>query len=104
MMIPPSTNNNGNNDRELSILEQHVGTLLQLMVVALLGWSLVTTVDLRTDIGVLKAKMESVQTTLAQGTTDRYHGADAQRDFKGVYNEMQRLEARVDKCEAKLSR
>jgi hypothetical protein len=87
-----------------SILEQHIGTILQVMVVGLLGWSLATTVELRTDIGILKAKMEAVQTTLSQGTNDRYHGTDAARDFKGVWNEIQRLEARVDKCEGKLNK
>ena len=76
-------------------MEQHIGTILQIMVIGLLGWSLVTTVDLRTDIGVMKAKMEAVQTTLSQGTSDRYRGSDAARDFKSTWDEINRIETRI---------
>lgn len=80
-------------------LEQHIGTLLQVLVIGLLGWSLQTTVNLRTDMGIMQAKLESLQSTVSQGTNDRYRGTDAQRDFAAVYKEISRIDLRLDRCE-----
>jgi hypothetical protein len=80
-------------------LEQHIGTVLQALVIALLGWSLKTTVDLRAEIGVIQAKLEAVQATMAQGTNDRYRGSDAARDFSAVWAEFQRREVRLSRLE-----
>ncbi len=91
--------NNHEESTQVSIMEQHIGTILQVTVIGLLGWSLVTTVDLRTDIGIMKAKMEAVQTTLAQGTSDRYRGSDATRDFKIVWEEFNRHDSRLKTLE-----
>lgn len=82
-------------------IEQHIGTILQVMVIALLGWSLSTTVSLRTEVGVLQAKMEAVQSTMLQGTNDRYRGSDAVRDFRVVWDELGRLEKRMAACESR---
>ena len=95
---------NDDKDGHLSIIEQHIGTILQVMVVALLGWSLSNTVDMRTDMGIMKVKMEAVQTSIQQGASDRYRAADAARDFKTVWDEQQRLDSRLSKCEGKLSK
>jgi hypothetical protein len=84
----------------VSLIEQHVGTILQITVVGLLAWSLSATVGLTTDVGILKAKMEAIQTTLSQGTADRYRGSDAQRDFKAVELEMERMHRRIVVLEA----
>jgi hypothetical protein len=84
---------------KVSIIEQHVGTLLQTVMIGLLGWSLMTTVDLRTDVGIMKAKMEAVQSTLAQGTSDRYRGSDAVRDLKIVWDEFARHDLRLKTLE-----
>jgi hypothetical protein len=91
--------NNHEESAQVSVMEQHIGTILQVTVIGLLGWSLVTTVDLRTDIGVMKAKMEAVQTTLAQGTSDRYRGSDAVRDLKIVWDEFNRHDTRLKTLE-----
>ena len=91
--------NNHEESTQVSIMEQHIGTILQVTVIGLLGWSLVTTVDLRTDIGIMKSKMESVQVTLAQGTSDRYRGSDAARDFKIVWEEFNRHDSRLKTIE-----
>lgn len=82
-------------------LEQHVGTIMQVLVVALLGWSLKTSVDMRTEIGVLQAKVESLQSTVSQGTNDRYRSADAARDFASVWSELSRIDNRLTKCEGR---
>jgi len=82
-------------------LEQHIGTILQLMVLGLLSWSLNTTVSLRTEVGVLQAKLEAMQGIISQGTNDRYRGADARRDFDAVWAEMNRFEKRMSACETR---
>lgn len=85
--------------RSSNKLEQHIGTILQVAVVALLGWSLSTTQTMSKDVEVLKAKFEAMTTTLNQGTTDRYRGSDARRDFESMRNEMQFIERRVQRLE-----
>lgn len=82
-------------------LEQHVGTIMQAAVLGLLAWSLNTTVAMRTEVGVLQAQVASIQTTINQGTNDRYRGSDAARDFMARDREISRLEDRVTKLEAR---
>ncbi len=91
-------------DIKRSILEQHLGTVLQIMVVGLLGWSLLTTQNMSKEVEVLKFKVEAVSVTLAQGTTDRYRGTDAARDFAAVRHEMAYLEKRLADLEGKAAR
>lgn len=90
-------------------IEQHIGTILQIMVVALLAWSLSTTQSLTGDMAVLKVKVESLTATLNQGTNDRYRGADAAKDFAAVAkdfaavrSEMSYLERRIATLENKV--
>ena len=89
----------GMTQQQKSMLEQHIGTLLQIMVVALLGWSLNTSVALRTEVSVLQTQMSALQTTLAQGANDRYRGTDAARDFSATWDSINRLSNRVSAAE-----
>ncbi len=82
-------------------LEQHVGTIMQVLIVALLGWSLKTNVETTTSIGVLQAEVRSLQATVAQGTNDRYRGTDAARDLAAVWAELNRHATRMDGLESK---
>lgn len=82
-------------------LEQHVGTILQLMVVGLLGWSLTAIVNLKSEVGVVMARLEALQNTVAQGTSDRYRGSDAARDNAALWNEINRMSSRIDKLESR---
>ena len=91
-----------NDEQKLSILEQHIGTILQIGVVALLAWSLMTTQTMSKDVEVLKVKLESMSTTMQQGTNDRYRGTDAARDFAAVRQEIAFMERRLANLEAKL--
>lgn len=86
-------------EKPASAIEQHIGTLLQIAVVGLLGWSLLTTQTMSKDVEVLKVKVESLNATMMQGTNDRYRGTDAARDFASVRQEMQFLERRIQKLE-----
>ncbi len=82
-------------------LEQHIGTLMQILIVGLLGWSLKTNVDTTTQIGILQAEVRSLQVTVNQGTQDRYRGADAARDMAAIWAELNRHSDRMDKLEQK---
>lgn len=74
-------------------IEQHIGTILQVMVIGLLAWSLSTTVSLRTDVGILQVQISTVNGTLAQAVNDRYVVA-------AIRSDMANLERRVGICEA----
>jgi hypothetical protein len=80
-------------------IEQHIGTIMQIMVIGLLGWSLKTNVDTRTEIGILQAKVEAMQHTISQGTSDRYRGSDAARDNAAIWAELQRQNSRITQIE-----
>lgn len=82
-----------------SLLEQHIGTILQIGVVGLLAWSLITTQTMSKDVEVLKVKLEAMSLAIAQGTQDRYRSTDAARDLAAVRQEMQFLERRLVNCE-----
>jgi len=82
-------------------LEQHIGTIMQIIVVALLGWSLKTNVEMIVQMGVVQAKLEALTSVVNQGTTDRYRSTDAAQDFAPVWAELNRLNTRVDKLEAR---
>ena len=89
-------------ENDKTLIEQHLGTILQILVVALLGWSLSTTQTLTKDVEVLKVQMLALTTTINQGTNDRYRGTDAAKDFAAVREEITRLERRVNKVEDKV--
>ena len=80
-------------------LEQHIGTIMQVLVVGLLAWSLKTNVEMTTQMGIVQVKLEALQTTVNQGTTDRYRGSDAAKDFAGVWAELSRHDSRIQKVE-----
>jgi len=82
-------------------LEQHVGTIMQVLIVGLLAWSLKTNVETTTQIGILQSEVRNLQTTIAQGTNDRYRASDAARDLASVWDELQRHPARMDGLENK---
>lgn len=88
--------------QKLSVLEQHIGTILQIGVVALLAWSLMTTQTMSKDVEVLKVKLEALSTSMQQGTSDRYRGTDAARDFSSVRQEIQFMERRISSLESKV--
>jgi len=81
--------------KDRSIMEQHIGTILQIMVVGLLAWSLNTSVSMQRDVGILQSQIGSLQAAVNQASADRYRTSDAVRDHNMLYNEIQRLDKRV---------
>ena len=90
--------------RQGNRLEQHIGTILQTVVVALLGWSLITTQSLTRDMAVLQSQVSALTATVNQGSNDKYRGSDAAKDFGSIRNEIQFIERRVSDLEGRLRR
>lgn len=88
-------------DEDKFRLEQHIGTIMQILVVGLLAWSLKTNVEMVTQMGIVEVKLEALSTTVNQGTTDRYRGSDAAKDFAGVWAELNRHDSRLQKIESR---
>lgn len=82
-------------------LEQHVGTLMHVLIVGLLGWSLKTNVETTNQIGILQAEVRSLQASVANASADRYRGADAARDVAAIWAELNRHAVRMDKIESR---
>ena len=98
-MIPPIPA-----EGRVSVIEQHIGTILQIAVVGLLAWSLMTTQQMSKEVEVLKVRVEAMTLSINQGTNDRYRGTDAARDFSAVRQEMQFLERRIGSLESKANK
>lgn len=90
--------------QQKSLIEQHISTILQVVVVGLLGWSLTTTVAMQKDVGVLQAQTSAMQTALSQGTSDRYRGSDAARDQAAIWADLSRKEDRISRLEETLNK
>lgn len=89
----------GMTQQQRSMIEQHIGTILQIAVVGLLAWSLNTSVALRAEVSVLQSQMTALQGVITQGTNDRYRGTDAARDFSATWDSINRLSTRVSAAE-----
>lgn len=86
-------------EKPASLLEQHVGTIMQTVVLGMLGWTLVSMVDMQKDVAVVQTQIESLIATVEFGANDRYRGADALRDFAAVARRIDAVERRLDKVE-----
>ena len=89
----------GMTQQQKGMLEQHIGTVLQVMVVGLLAWSLNTSVALRTEVSVLQNQMTMLQATIAQGTSDIYRASTATRDNATLWDSINRMAARLSAAE-----
>lgn len=82
-----------------TLMEQHIGTVIQFVVVGLLGWTGISMVGLKSDVAVLRVQVEALQVVVKSSSDDRYLGADAARDHSVIRQEMAILERRVEKLE-----
>lgn len=80
-------------------LEQHVGVVMQALVIGLLAWTLKSSVEMQTQIGVLQAELRALQDVVSQSTRDRYRESDAARDHAAIWAELNRHTTRLDKLE-----
>ena len=81
--------------QQKSAIEQHLGTIMQVMVIGLLGWSLSTTVAMNREMGEFKATVVMLQASLGTMTNDRYRASDATRDHAAIWAEIQRTNSQI---------
>ena len=81
--------------QQKSAIEQHLGTIMQVMVIGLLGWSLSTTVAMNREMGEFKATVIMIQSSFVAATNDRYRASDAARDHASIWADLQRTEAHL---------
>ena len=78
--------------------ERHGQTILAAIVLLLLGWVGLTVQDnatgnavMTTQLGDLKTKVTELEKTITVDVADRYKVRDAERDFRAVYDEINRI-------------
>ena len=81
--------------QQKSAIEQHLGTIMQVMVIGLLGWSLSTTVAMNREMGEFKATVIMLQSSLGAMTNDRYRASDATRDHAAIWADIQRTNSQI---------
>ena len=81
--------------QQKSAIEQHLGTIMQVMVIGLLGWSLSTTVAMNREMGEFKATVIMLQSRLGAMTNDRYRASDATRDHAAIWADIQRTNSQL---------
>jgi hypothetical protein len=81
--------------QQKTALEQHLGTIMQVMVIGLLGWSLSTTVAMNREMGEFKATVIMLQASLGAMTNDRYRASDATRDHAAIWADIQRTNTQL---------
>ena len=81
--------------QQKSAIEQHLGTIMQVMVIGLLGWSLSTTVAMNREMGEFKATVIMLQASLGTMTNDRYRASDATRDHAAIWADIQRTNSQL---------
>lgn len=81
--------------QQKSAIEQHLGTIMQVMVIGLLGWSLSTTVAMNREMGEFKATVIMLQSSIGAMTNDRYRASDATRDHAAIWADIQRTNSQI---------
>lgn len=88
--------------RTATKIEQHLGTIVQAVMIALLIWTGQSLLSLREQVAVMRVELTALQLIIQQGQNNRYSQADASRDLARVYIDMGRLEKRMEAIENKL--
>lgn len=91
---------NGPPEERRSILERHVQTIIVSATIALLGWQLLTTLDIREKLTRFEERLLSLQGQVNSGIDDRFRGADWRREERALNDRFDRVEKRLDKVEA----
>lgn len=84
-------------DRTTWRMEQHIGTIMQAVVITLLVWFGNSTVQLREEVRGLKTQIAAMQG--AAEKESRHFDESTQRDRDNLKDEIRRLESRVSRCE-----
>lgn len=80
-------------------LERHIQTILTGVVAGLLGWVGISLLDLRDRTTRLEVQITSLNSLVADGTSDRFRGSDWRREKERLDDRFNSLVRRVDVLE-----
>jgi hypothetical protein len=85
--------NNGNR----SLLERHVQTIIVSATIALLGWVLLTTLEIRDRLSRFEERLLNLQTQVNTGVDDRFRSSEWRREKQIIDERFDRLEKMIDR-------
>ena len=80
-----------------SILERHIQTIIVSATIALLGWQLLTTLEIRDKLGRFEERLLSLQAQVNSGVDDRFRGTDWRREKEIIEQRFDRIEKMIDR-------
>lgn len=106
-----SDNEHRRKDDKISVVEKHAQSIVAMIVMGLLTWTVITVNATDKTTAVMKAQMNAfqeqlavVQTQVAEGVGDRYRASDAKHDFGVVYEALGKLTGIVDEIRGEQNR
>lgn len=78
--------------------------IIFIILVFIFGTLIFITSNNKSNIEYIKNDLSAIAKNIDSGTSDRYRGADARKDFEIVNNRIERNEGRISKLEDILSR
>jgi hypothetical protein len=78
-------------------LEQHIQTVITVVVGALLLWTGSTLVDIKQEVTTLKVQVVMMQGQLQSGIDDRFRGSDWRREKEVLDDRFRRIETEIEK-------
>lgn len=79
-----------------SLLERHLQTGIQIVLVALILWFGQSTLDVKDKVARLEEQMRGLQRDLSTATINRYTSDQATRDFEAVSSRVALIERSVE--------
>lgn len=75
-----------------SVLERHLQTGIQVILVALIIWFGQSTLDVKDKVARLEEQIRSIQKDITTASADRYTGTQATRDFESLNRRLSLIE------------
>jgi hypothetical protein len=88
-------NDDDSGDRR-TLLERHVQTIIVSATIALLGWVLLTTLDIRDKLSRFEERLLNLQTQVNAGTDDRFRASEWRREKEVIEERFNRIERLID--------
>ena len=79
-----------------SLLERHVQTIIVSATIALLGWVLLTTLEIRDRLSRFEERLLNLQTQVNVGTDDRFRATDWRREKEIIEDRFNRIERLIE--------
>ena len=78
------------------LLERHVQTIIVSATIALLGWVLLTTLDIRDKLSRFEERLLNLQTQVNVSTDDRFRASEWRREKEVIEERFNRIERLIE--------